>query len=188
MAWMFLNDEGMRGGTAHAHIAGSRLSAKQGPHPFIGSSRSARNSPDCFRWTRGGAPIAGDLYDVPLNKLQQVLSAEPQQAELSIVTRSDGQPSLGMVVRAGQEINLAIAIAMSHVGAARLGFRGGLHRTQGGAHVGPQPVPPGSDDLSGLVRRLRGGCPEVAGAGSVGEALPDPAAAAGERVDPVPPR
>src|SRR5487761_1470678 len=32
------------------------------------------------------------------------------------------------------------------------GFRGGLHRTQGGGHVGPQPVPPGSDDPSGPVR------------------------------------
>src|SRR5215831_2529700 len=68
------------------------------------------------------------------------------------------------------------------------GFRGGLHRTQCGAHVGPQPVPPGSDDLPGPARRPRGGCPQVAGARSVGEALPDPAAAAGERVDPVPPR
>lgn len=57
---------------------------------------------------RGGAPIAGELYDVPLNKLQQLLRAEPPQLELSIVTLSDGQPSLGMVVRAGQEINPAI--------------------------------------------------------------------------------
>ena len=31
------------------------------------------------------------------------------------------------------------------------GFRGGFHRTQGGGHVGPQPVPPGGDDLSGPV-------------------------------------
>jgi hypothetical protein len=36
--------------------------------------------------------------------------------------------------------------------------------------------PPGGDDLSGLVRRLRGGCPQVAGARSVAETLPDPAA------------
>jgi hypothetical protein len=48
---------------------------------------------------RGGAPIAGELYDVPVNKLQQPLRAEPPQLELSIVTLSDGQPSLGMVVR-----------------------------------------------------------------------------------------
>src|SRR6516162_482578 len=68
------------------------------------------------------------------------------------------------------------------------GFRGGLHRTKGEAHVGPQPIPPGSDDLSGPVRRIRGGCPQEAEAGSVSEALPDPVAAGGERVDQVPPR
>ena len=79
------------------------------------------------------------------------------------------------------------ALPWADAGGVR-GFRGGFHRTQGGGHVGPQPVPPGGDDLSGPVWRLRGGCPHVAGAGSVGEALPDPAAAAGERVDPVPPR
>jgi hypothetical protein len=132
---------------------------------------------------RGGAAIAGELYGVPLNKLQQLLRAEPPQLELSIVTLSDRQPSLGMVVRAGREINSAIAKAVSHVGAARLGFRGGLHRTQGGAHAGP----PASDDLSSPVGRLDGGCPQVAEARSVSEALPDPAAA-GERVDQVPPR
>src|SRR5215470_4755680 len=68
------------------------------------------------------------------------------------------------------------------------GFRGGLHRAQGGAHVGPQFVPPGGDDLGGPVWRVRSGCPQVAGAGPVGETLPDRAAAAGEWVDPVPPR
>src|SRR5215471_18306394 len=68
------------------------------------------------------------------------------------------------------------------------GFRGGLHRPQGGAHVGPQLVPPGGDDLGGLAWRVRSGCPQVAGAGPVGETLPDRAAAAGEWVDPVPPR
>src|SRR5215471_11825053 len=67
------------------------------------------------------------------------------------------------------------------------GFRGGLHRAQGGAHVGLQLVPPGGDDLGGSVWRVRSGCPQVAGAGPVGETLPD-RAAAGEWVDPVPPR
>jgi len=62
------------------------------------------------------------------------------------------------------------------------GFRGGFSsHARGDAHVGPQRVPPRSDDHSGPVRRLRGDFPQVTGAGSVGEALPDPAAAAGER-------
>ena len=47
--------------------------------------------------------------------------------------------------------------------------------------------------LAAMISAARSGafaaaCAQVTGAGSVGEALPDPAAAAGERVDPVPPR
>ena len=68
------------------------------------------------------------------------------------------------------------------------GFRGGLHCTQGGAHVGPQPVQPGSDDPRCPVGCNRGGCSQVVCAGSLGETLPDPATAPREWIDLIPPR
>ncbi|MGH3262354.1 MAG: allophanate hydrolase-related protein [Trebonia sp.] len=108
MAWMFLNGEGMRGGTAHEHIAGSAFVGEARTAPLYRFLAFGWEFPGLLPVDRGGAPITGELYDVPLGKLQRLLRAEPPQLELSIVTLSDGQPSLGMVVRAGQEINSTI--------------------------------------------------------------------------------
>jgi hypothetical protein len=51
-----------------------------------------------------GAPIEGELYDVPMDKLANLLATEPPVLELSIVTLQDGELSFGMVVRAGAEV------------------------------------------------------------------------------------
>ena len=90
---------------AHRRFRVCRRSRGPAPYRFLAFGEEF---PGLLPVDRGGAPIAGELYDVPLNKLQQLLRAEPPQLELSIVTLSDGQLSLGMVVRAGQEINSAI--------------------------------------------------------------------------------
>lgn len=103
MSLMFLNGEGMRGGTAHLHIAGS---------PFIGPVRTAPNYrffafaqdfPGLLPVDSEGASISGELYDVPMDRLRNLLLDEPPQLELSIVTLADGRLCFGMIVRANQE-------------------------------------------------------------------------------------
>jgi gamma-glutamylcyclotransferase (GGCT)/AIG2-like uncharacterized protein YtfP len=104
MALMFLNGEGMSGGRAHPHIAGS---------PFLGACETApryrffafgREFPGLVPDDESGASIVGELYDVPMDRLQLLLAAEPPQLELSIIRLSGGRLSFGMVVRAGQEV------------------------------------------------------------------------------------
>jgi gamma-glutamylcyclotransferase (GGCT)/AIG2-like uncharacterized protein YtfP len=105
MPLMFLNGEGMSGGQAHPHIAGSR---------FVGSRATAaryrfvafgREFPGLVPDDESGASILGELYDVPMEKLARLLALEPRQLELSIVTLDAGELSFGMVVRADQEIS-----------------------------------------------------------------------------------
>lgn len=112
MALMFLNGEGMRGGAAHAHIAGSEFlgETRTGPHyRFLAFGDLGRDFPGLLPVERGGAAIAGELYDVPMDKLRRLLRAEPPELELSIVTLADGRLSFGMVVRAGGQADAATA-------------------------------------------------------------------------------
>jgi gamma-glutamylcyclotransferase (GGCT)/AIG2-like uncharacterized protein YtfP len=100
---MFLNGEGMKGGQAHPHIAGSR---------FIGSRATAaryrffafgREFPGLLPDDQAGASIVGELYDIPMENLAQLLAAEPRQLELSIVALDDGELAFGMIVRANMQ-------------------------------------------------------------------------------------
>jgi gamma-glutamylcyclotransferase (GGCT)/AIG2-like uncharacterized protein YtfP len=123
---MFLNGEGMNGGTAHPHIAGS---------PFLGDAHTAPEYqffafglefPGLVRVQRGGASILGELYDVPIDKLQRLLASEPAELELSIVRLASGQLSFGMVVRADLELSPPSVEDITAVGSWRayLGARG----------------------------------------------------------------
>ena len=107
MALMFLNGEGMRGGTAHEHTTGSAFLGEAWTAPQYRFLAFGEEFPGLLPVDRDGAAIVGELYDVPLDKLQRLLRAEPPQLELSVVTLSDGQLSFGMVVRAGQAIDSA---------------------------------------------------------------------------------
>jgi gamma-glutamylcyclotransferase (GGCT)/AIG2-like uncharacterized protein YtfP len=103
MPLMFLNGEGMNGGRAHAHIAGSRF---VGPRETAAKYRFfafGRDFPGLLPDDESGSSILGELYDVPMDKLAHLLASEPQQLELSIVTLDDGELSFGMVVRADQQ-------------------------------------------------------------------------------------
>ncbi|MGH3505143.1 MAG: allophanate hydrolase-related protein [Nocardioidaceae bacterium] len=105
---MFLNGEGMRGGSAHRHIEGS---------PFSGEVRTAAGYrflsfadefPGLLPVDHGGQSIIGELYDVPLDRLHQLFRNEPAQLELSVVTLLGGQLSFGMIVRVGQPIDTSV--------------------------------------------------------------------------------
>ena len=115
MALMFLTGNGMSSGPLHHHISGA---------PFIGERRtvpryrlySVRDEyPALHPVGVGGQAILGELYDVPMDQLWDLLAQEPPELELSMVelsmveldaqvpeAQSVRQLSFGMVLRGGE--------------------------------------------------------------------------------------
>ncbi len=101
---MFLNGEGMSGGAAHPHIAGSDFLGPRDTAPQYRFLSFRDEFPGLVRVaTEDGSRISGELYDVPMDKLRDLLFTEPPELELSIITLDDGSFSFGMVVRSGRE-------------------------------------------------------------------------------------
>lgn len=105
MAMMFLNGEGMQGGSAHRHIAGSSFVGEVRTAPDYRFLAFGEEFPGLLPVAQDGGSIVGELYDVPMDKLQQLLRAEPPELELSIVTLAGGTLSFGMVVRSDLDAN-----------------------------------------------------------------------------------
>jgi gamma-glutamylcyclotransferase (GGCT)/AIG2-like uncharacterized protein YtfP len=105
MPLMFLNGEGMKGGLAHPHIAGSRFVGPRATAARYRFFAFGREFPGLVPDDAAGASILGELYDVSMEKLAQLLAGEPRQLELSIVELDDGELAFGMIVRADQEIS-----------------------------------------------------------------------------------
>lgn len=104
MALMFLNGEGMQGGSAHRHIAGSSFLGEVRTAPDYRFLAFGDEFPGLLPVAQDGGSILGELYDVPMDKLQQLLRAEPAELELSIVTLASGALSFGMVVRSDLDL------------------------------------------------------------------------------------
>ncbi|ONI84163.1 gamma-glutamylcyclotransferase [Actinosynnema sp. ALI-1.44] len=102
MALMFLNGGAMRGGPLHHLLDGS---------PLIASTRTASKyrfysvddvCPALHPVSHGGAAVAGELYDVPLDVLRdKLLPAEPPVLELGVIEMADGSSSFAMLLRRG---------------------------------------------------------------------------------------
>ncbi|MEU8125320.1 gamma-glutamylcyclotransferase [Spirillospora sp. NPDC049024] len=105
MPLMFLNGEGMKGGQAHPHIAGSSFLGPCSTAPLYRFFAFGHEFPGLVPDPARGGSIIGELYDVPMDKLQRLLATEPPELELSIVTLADGRLSFGMIVRPGREVS-----------------------------------------------------------------------------------
>ncbi len=101
MTELFLNGEGMRGGSVHASIA---------PYPFLGEVATAPRYrfhairdefPGLVDLGPGnGAAITGELYDVPLRVLlDEFLPGEPPELELGVIELADGRAVLAVQLR-----------------------------------------------------------------------------------------
>lgn len=98
---LFLNGEGMRGGSLHHTVAA---------HPFLGSVRTAPRYrfysvgdrfPALWPVAEGGVSVLGELYDVPLEVIRDVfVPAEPPELELGVVELADSSAALAVVLRA----------------------------------------------------------------------------------------
>ena len=99
---LFVNGEGMRGGSVHPSIAG---------HPFLGEVTTAPRYrfysvggrfPALWPVAEGGVAVPGELYDVPLTVVRDAfVPAEPPELELGVVELADGSAALAVVLRAG---------------------------------------------------------------------------------------
>lgn len=97
---LFVNGEGMSGGTVHHSIAG---------HRFLGAARTApryrfysvRDEFPALWPADDGVAVEGELYDVPLEVIRdRFIPAEPPELELGVVELADGGSALVVVLRA----------------------------------------------------------------------------------------
>ncbi|KQU30417.1 amidase [Rhodococcus sp. BP-349] len=102
MAELFCNGGAMRGGNLHHNVSS---------HTFLGSVRTAPNYrffavrdefPGLLLTETGGASIAGELYDVPMENIRtDFLPEEPVELELSVIELADGRSVMAVVLRPG---------------------------------------------------------------------------------------
>jgi gamma-glutamylcyclotransferase (GGCT)/AIG2-like uncharacterized protein YtfP len=101
MPTMFLNGDGMRGGRLHAHIAGATLVGERRTLPRYRFYSVRDEFPALCPASDGGAAILGELYEVPMAQLRELLAREPPELELSIVELAPDELSFGMILRRG---------------------------------------------------------------------------------------
>ena len=109
---MFLTGDGMRGGPLHRHIAGAPLIGERLTAPRYRLYSVRDEFPALCPVSEGGQAIRGELYDVPMGQLRELLEREPPELELSVVELAAGtalvaesaatELSFGMVLRRGQ--------------------------------------------------------------------------------------
>jgi gamma-glutamylcyclotransferase (GGCT)/AIG2-like uncharacterized protein YtfP len=100
MALMFLNGDGMRGGRAHYTIEGVPLVGEHRTAPKYRFYSVRDEFPALYPAASGdGGAILGELYDVPMKQLRDLLDTEPAELELGVIELDDGEFSFAMVLR-----------------------------------------------------------------------------------------
>jgi len=111
LALMFLTGDGMSGGPLHHHISGAPLIGERQTAPRYRFYSIRDEFPALCPVSEGGQAIAGELYDVPMGQLRDLLAREPPELELSVVelaagAGTAGEPpaelAFGMVLRHGE--------------------------------------------------------------------------------------
>jgi gamma-glutamylcyclotransferase (GGCT)/AIG2-like uncharacterized protein YtfP len=110
VALMFLTGDGMSGGPLHHHISGALLLGERRTAPGYRLYSVRDEFPALGQVSEGGQPILGELYDVPMGQLFDLLANEPPELELSMVeldispagARPAGELSFAMVLRRGE--------------------------------------------------------------------------------------
>ena len=102
MVLMFLTGDGMRGGRLHQHITGATLIGERRTLPRYRFYSVRDEFPALHPVADGGQPVLGELYEVPMGQLHELLAREPPELELSIVELESGELSFGMILRHGE--------------------------------------------------------------------------------------
>jgi gamma-glutamylcyclotransferase (GGCT)/AIG2-like uncharacterized protein YtfP len=98
---MFLTGDGMRGGALHRHIAGAEFLGERRTLPRYRFYSIRDEFPALCPAGDGGQAVLGELYEVPMTRLHELLSREPPELELSIVELEPDDLSFGMILRRG---------------------------------------------------------------------------------------
>ena len=99
MALMFLNGDGMRGGSAHHAIEDVPLIGERQTAPRYRFYSVRDEFPALYPAAEGGRAIIGELYDVPMGPLRALLATEPPELELSVIELENEKLSFAMVLR-----------------------------------------------------------------------------------------
>lgn len=126
---LFVNGEGMRGGSVHHSIA---------DHPFLGAARTAPiyrfysvgdRFPALWPVDEGGVSVVGELYDVPLTTLRErFIPAEPDELELSVIQLADGSSAVAVVLRPNYQDAAELVDISDQDGWRAYRSRAGSHR------------------------------------------------------------
>jgi len=100
---MFLTGDGMRGGPLHRHIAGAELIGERRTLPRYRFYSIRDEFPALCPVGDGGQAVLGELYEVPMAQLHELLAREPPELELSIVELEPDHLSFGMILRRGDD-------------------------------------------------------------------------------------
>src|SRR5438270_4941237 len=100
MPLMFLNGGGMRGGSLHHLLRGAPLVTQTRTAPRYRLHSVGGRFPALEPVAGTGAPIAGEVYDLPFDVLREsLLPAEPPELELGVIELAGGAGALGMILR-----------------------------------------------------------------------------------------
>jgi gamma-glutamylcyclotransferase (GGCT)/AIG2-like uncharacterized protein YtfP len=103
VARMFLTGDGMRGGPLHRHIEGAEFIGERRTLPRYRFYSIRDEFPALCPVSDGGQPVLGELYEVPMTQLHELLAREPPELELSIVELEPRELSFGMILRRGAD-------------------------------------------------------------------------------------
>jgi gamma-glutamylcyclotransferase (GGCT)/AIG2-like uncharacterized protein YtfP len=95
LALMFLTGDGMSGGPLHRHISGAPLVGERQTLPRYRFYSIRDEFPALCPVSEGGQAILGELYDVPMGQLRDLLAREPPELELSVVELAAGVGAAG---------------------------------------------------------------------------------------------
>ncbi|MGI8681915.1 MAG: allophanate hydrolase-related protein [Mycobacteriales bacterium] len=111
---LFVNGDGMAGGSVHHTIAA---------YPFLGAARTApryrfysvRDAfPALWPTEEGGVAVVGELYDVPLEAIRDdFMAAEPPELELGVIEMEGGAAALAVLLRASAHVERTGLIEIS---------------------------------------------------------------------------
>ncbi|MGW7447041.1 allophanate hydrolase-related protein [Kitasatospora sp. NPDC054795] len=127
MARMFFNGQAMTGGPFHGKVADSLLGpARTAPgYRFFSIDHSGGTDvcPGLLADPEAGTAIEGELYDIPLERLRDVvLPGEPRELELGVIELEDGSACLSMLLARG-EVERGMHREITHHGGWRAYLR-----------------------------------------------------------------
>jgi gamma-glutamylcyclotransferase (GGCT)/AIG2-like uncharacterized protein YtfP len=94
---VFVNGTLMKGLELHANLDGARFCGEWTTAPRYRLYSAEDRHPAMIKDDAQGVAVAGELYEVPLPVLRNVLEGEPPGLGLGVVELADGQLTLGVM-------------------------------------------------------------------------------------------